>query len=169
MQDAAKQELSENNYISAVRSYEKATVYCALAQRNLDLAVEQEGEFEKLKIACMLRRSLCFFMLSEFTKSFDLCARVFNSRRSCQKNKMEAIIRMEQCIFSLSVLTYEQGAKEIPKLFEAALDCAENAKIMIGASSDLHGEFDFAIVDGWAVARVVFGTHAEDEEEEPTL
>lgn len=35
--------------------------------------------------------------------------------------------------------------------------------------SDLHGEFDFAIVDGWAVARVVFGTHSEDEEEESSL
>ncbi len=35
--------------------------------------------------------------------------------------------------------------------------------------SDLHGEFDFVIVAGWAESRVVFRTQAEDEEEEPTL
>jgi hypothetical protein len=35
--------------------------------------------------------------------------------------------------------------------------------------SDLHGEFDFVIIAGWAESRVVFRTQAEDEEEEPTL
>ncbi len=35
--------------------------------------------------------------------------------------------------------------------------------------SDLHGEFDFAIVAGWAESRVSYRTNAEDEEEEPTL